>query len=148
MNTIRPQNIRETVGKGRVLVVDDQEPIRAALTRMLQREGFVVCVAEEGATARNMIETDPSISLVISDVEMPFMDGYDLSLWIKRNRPQLPVVLVSGCDFTEDLLDGYAAGAQYYLTKPFDRFGVMSVVKHLTGHTDRVPPHEIERRVC
>lgn len=104
-----------------LLVVDDEALIRMAVSDFLQECGFKVLEASNAAEAIEMIEASQSvIDLVLSDVRMPGeMDGFGLSVWIRQNRPELPVILTSG-----DPKKSHAAHAICsevpFLAKPFD----------------------------
>ena len=104
-----------------LLVVDDEALIRMAVSDFMQECGFKVLEASNAAEAIEMIEASQSvIDLVLSDVRMSSeMDGFGLSMWIRQNRPDLPVILTSG-----DSKKSHAAHAICsdvpFLAKPFD----------------------------
>ena len=80
-----------------ILVVDDEALIRMSISDFLQECGFNVLEASNAAEALEMIQSDQSVlDLVFSDVRMPGeLDGFGLSKWIRENRPDLPVILLS-----------------------------------------------------
>ncbi len=89
----------------KVLVVDDEIEFAKTLKRHLRREGFDTEIAGDGSDARRIIEKtccnrQSAIDLVITDVIMPNMNGIELLKWIKKNQPQIPVILLTG--FGED----------------------------------------------
>ena len=102
----------------RILVVDDSLTVRELERQLLQARGYVVDVAVDGVDGWNAFR-DGGYDLVISDVDMPRMDGIDLVTRIKADpaRRGLPVVIVSYKDRDEDRLRGLEAGANRYLTK-------------------------------
>lgn len=80
-----------------VLVVDDHEPTRQTIARMLEAGGFSVRTASNGREALDMLATGrDEIDLVLSDVTMPGMTGIDLSYHIRDQYPDMPVAIVSG----------------------------------------------------
>jgi two-component system sensor histidine kinase and response regulator WspE len=104
--------------KKRVLVVDDSITVREVERQLLTARGYDVTVAVDGVDGWNMVR-DGDFDLVISDVDMPHMNGLELTKKIKDD-PRLqviPVVIVSYKDREEDRLRGLEAGANYYLTK-------------------------------
>ena len=103
---------------GAVLIVDDEELLRSLLRRILEREGFKVVVAESGTRALEVLETT-KISLVISDIVMPAMNGIQLIGQIKRLFPSLPVLLVTGHASEYSKRNAVSAGADGYISKPF-----------------------------
>jgi two-component system sensor histidine kinase and response regulator WspE len=101
-----------------VLVVDDSLTVRELERKLLSGRGYAVEVAVDGADGWNAVRAG-TYDLVISDVDMPRMDGIELTELIKKD-PQLqsiPVMIVSYKDREEDRLRGLQAGADYYLTK-------------------------------
>ncbi len=105
----------------RVLIVDDDQKVRALLSDLLEADGYEVMCAADGGSARNSLTTfEPEV--VISDVIMPVLDGIELCRYIKNdpNTASIPVLLISGqCNAPEDSLEGLTAGADEYLNVPF-----------------------------
>ncbi len=79
-----------------VLVVDDEEIMRAVLTRTMESEHYQVYAAGDGVEALELLGKEIPVDLVIADVSMPRMDGRELVLELSRRYPHLPVVLISG----------------------------------------------------
>lgn len=102
----------------RVLVVDDSLTVRELERKLLDHHGFEVEVAVDGMDGWNAARSDP-FDLVVTDVDMPRMDGIELVTLIKRDPGlrNLPVMIVSYKDREEDRRRGLDAGADYYLTK-------------------------------
>jgi len=114
--------LADDAGKGiDVLVVEDSRVQAAAVRLSLLQKEFVVRIAENGAEGLAMMkEQRPDV--VISDVEMPEMNGYELCAAIKAN-PRLkdtPVILLTALGDPEDILKGLEVKADNYLTKPWD----------------------------
>lgn len=107
-------------GGGRtVLLVEDQEAVRAVLERALTRLGFSVLCAADGAAALALLdEHEAAVDLVVTDVVMPRMTGTELLQRLRQRWPQLPAVLVTG--YSPESLDGVLADPRNrLLTKPF-----------------------------
>lgn len=124
----------EVAGK-RILVVDDSLTVREVERRLLENSGYEVMVAVDGMDGWNLLQTS-RFDLVISDVDMPRMDGIELVKRIKGS-PQwkgLPVMIVSYKDRDEDRKRGLDAGANYYLTKSsFHDESLINAVQDLIG---------------
>ena len=105
----------------RVLVVDDSRAIRKALTSQLVNVGLNVEEASSGKEALNVIYRDPP-DLVLLDVVMPGMDGMSVLKILRGSysKLQLPIVLVTSCDSSTEIVQALDAGASDYLTKPID----------------------------
>jgi DNA-binding NtrC family response regulator len=111
----------------RIMIVDDEEYIRASLTRVMKAEGFKVQVAHNGATALKMIQEElPEVLLV--DFKMPGMDGMEVLRRAKELYPDLPVILITAYAEVQGAVDAMRAGAHDYLSKPFDHHEVIRVV--------------------
>jgi DNA-binding response OmpR family regulator len=101
-----------------VLVVDDEPLVRDVVTRYLERDGHRVVTAEDGDSARGLIEREAP-SLVLLDVMLPGRtDGLELCRWI-RSTSELPVILLTARVEETDRIVGLELGADDYVTKPF-----------------------------
>ena len=124
----------EATATRRVLVADDDEYIRRVLTHNLEAEGFHVTVCGDGEDARDLARsTVPDV--IILDVMMPKRDGFDVLASLKANPStrDIPVVLLSAKATDEDVWDGWRAGADYYVTKPFDMDELLRYVTAAVG---------------
>ncbi len=106
---------------GTLLVVDDAELNRELLARRLARKGFKTETAECGERALELIARG-NIDLVLLDVEMPGMNGLDVLEQIRKvhSPQQLPVVMVTGREDSQDITRALSRGANDYVTKPID----------------------------
>ncbi len=100
-----------------VLVVDDEPIVRDIAVRYLERAGYATQEAEDGRTARRLLEQDPP-DLVVLDVMLPGIDGLELCRWI-RARSELPVIMLTARGEEADRIVGLELGADDYITKPF-----------------------------
>jgi DNA-binding response OmpR family regulator len=101
----------------RILVVDDEEPIREVLAQYLRRAGFVVLEAADGPEALRIATTTPP-DLLILDLMLPGMDGLDVCRKL-RETLAAPILMLTARGEEEDTLAGFRAGADDYVTKPF-----------------------------
>lgn len=127
-----------------ILVVEDEAAVRSMLQRMLEKEGFDVATAEDGAAAlERFSEIDPD--LVLLDVRMPRLGGFEVCRQLKENPESrlVPVVMVTGLDAREDRITAIEAGADDFLSKPYDRTELLARVgsllrmKRYTDELDR-----------
>ena len=104
-----------------VLAVDDSETVRRLISVSLERKGYRVVTAEDGIQALGRL-AEHTPSLVLLDISMPKMDGYEVCKVIKRNHTlkHVPVLMLSGKDGIFDKIKGRIAGATGYISKPFD----------------------------
>ncbi len=110
----------------RVLVVDDDPFIRHIVQAMLEAEGCTVLLAENGADGLAVLKHETSrapFTLMVLDVMMPKMTGLEMLAELRKDPElnDLPVLMLTAEGKPEDVARGYAAGASFYMTKPFDR---------------------------
>ncbi|MDP7421645.1 MAG: hybrid sensor histidine kinase/response regulator, partial [bacterium] len=121
--------------KGKIiLVVDDSPTIRSIERHLLESEGYQVVTAENGEKG---IEAARRVApaLVISDVEMPVMNGYEMVKAIRADETlkKLPIVMVTTRSSEEDRIKGLRAGANEYLGKPFEQQALLKTIKRFLG---------------
>ncbi|MBE6906946.1 MAG: response regulator transcription factor [Ruminococcaceae bacterium] len=104
---------------GSILIVDDNVKIRNLIDIYLRREGFSTLKAEDGAEAMALLETQ-QVDLIIADVMMPNLDGYDLLRQLRENRIEIPVLMATAKTEFADKRKGFELGADDYMTKPLD----------------------------
>ena len=112
----------------RILIVDDDEALRESLELVLRAEGYAVVTANSGEAALSRIEEHP-VDVVLCDLRMPGIDGFELMPQIVRHLPGVPIVLMSAYG-TEDLaVEAMRRGAYDYLAKPFEPNEVLLTLK-------------------
>ena len=116
----------------RVLIVDDERPSRQLLEVMLTEEGFLLQTAASGEEALAIVAQQPP-DLILLDVMMPHMDGYEVAARIKGNlaTKNIPVLMVTGLDDYDAKTLVANAGAEDFLCKPVDRADLCLRVKKL-----------------
>jgi DNA-binding response OmpR family regulator len=123
------------MSRRRILVIEDEATIAAAVAARLDREGFQVEVVEDGpGGVRRSKELHPD--LVILDVMLPGLDGLEVCRRIQRDRP-VPVLMLTAKDEESDVLVGLGVGADDYMTKPFSPRELVARVKALLRRVDR-----------
>ncbi len=124
-----------------VLLVDDNDMVRDLITRVLDSEGYELIVARGGEEALALARGNQRpIDLVISDVDMPDMDGNELAARLRRERPAMPVIFMSG--YT-DVADPSIASPVQFMRKPFSTGQLREMVRRaLRGRTGSDPDAE------
>ena len=124
----------EAARKPLVMAVDDSPTIRKLVSITLSREGFEVITASDGLEALQLL-ADHRPDIILSDVNMPRLDGYKLCRYIKKNKgfKDIPVVMLSGKDGPFDKLRGRMFGCGDYITKPFEASDLVEKVRQHTG---------------
>ncbi|MEL6553359.1 MAG: response regulator transcription factor [Cyanobacteria bacterium J06621_11] len=129
----------------KILIVDDDSTLRAALTRYLQDRGFAVRNAVSGLEGFNRFLQDIP-DLIVSDVVMPEMDGFELCTRVRATDSGrlVPFIFLSGrCDL-EDRIQGHSIGADDYLVKPFHPRELIAKIEAQLARASRITA-EIER---
>lgn len=116
----------------KILFVDDERQILNSLERILMDYDYDLFTAESGEEALNILEEEPDIDLIISDMRMPYMDGYELLCRVKEKYPQIIRVMLSG--YTDEHIIYKALQenvAKLYLLKPWDTSYLLKEIEHI-----------------
>lgn len=114
-----------------VLVVDDSPTIRKIVEVTLKREGYRVNTCDSAMKALASITDDPP-DLVLLDVMLPVMDGYQVCKIIKSRYRNIPVIMLTSKDGFFDKVRGRMAGSTQYITKPFEPNELVAIVRRYT----------------
>ena len=104
--------------KIKILVVDDESRMRKLVRDFLEREGFRVLEASDGAAAMELFYEDKDIALIILDVMMPRMDGWQVCREV-RQTSKVPIIMLTARSEERDELQGFELGVDEYISKPF-----------------------------
>jgi CheY-like chemotaxis protein len=140
-NMLKTARNRDKVFEGRrILVVDDDVRNIFALTSALEHKGAVVEVARNGREALTKLEEVEDIDLVLMDVMMPEMDGYEATAEIRKNPRwrKLPVIAVTAKAMKDDQDRCLQAGANDYLAKPIDLDRLFSLIRVWLPKLERI----------
>ncbi len=102
-----------------ILVVEDDERVAGLIKRGLEEQGYVVTPAFDGQMGRKLALQN-EYSLIILDIILPKMNGLDLCQEIRLAKPEVPIIMLTALGTTDDKVEGFDAGADDYLVKPFD----------------------------
>ena len=113
-----------------ILIVDDEIPNLRLLTELLEKEGYQVRPAEKAQTALDSALAKPP-GLILLDVRMPEMDGFEVCRRLKQDERtrHVPVIFVSALDDIEAKIQGFEAGGVDYISKPFQEQEILARVK-------------------
>ena len=114
----------------KVMIVDDDPNIRELVCALLKNSGFETCTAKDGREAlRVIVDENPDLALV--DLMMPNMDGYELCLKLREYYEDIPIMMLTAKGELPAKVKGFEAGADDYLTKPFENDELILRVKAL-----------------
>lgn len=104
-----------------LLIIEDDDSMQAALIRMLEPEGYVLRMAKDATELTNLLD-DSQIDLILMDVGLPWIDGFELAEMLKQHKTlkEIPLLFVSGQATDADIKKAFDIGADDFLKKPFE----------------------------
>ena len=114
----------------KILIIEDEKMLADSIKTMLEGRGFQVEAVYDGETGADYAELG-IYDLLILDVMMPKMDGYQVARHVRSHRCSTPILMLTARSSVEDRIEGLNAGADYYLTKPFDMRELMACINAL-----------------
>jgi DNA-binding response OmpR family regulator len=131
----------------RILIVEDEEKLALALKRGLERKGYAVDCAFDGEEGEYQIETGAEdYDLIILDIMLPKKDGMEVCREIRAKNINLPVLMLTARDKTEDKVLGLDSGADDYLVKPFSFEELLARIRALLRRPKELFPEELKIR--
>ena len=113
-----------------ILVVDDDKNTRRLLTAVLEAENYSVSTAENGEEALAVLDKT-HVDLIVLDIMMPKMDGYELTTLLRETNNDLPILMLTAKQLPEDKHKGFQSGTDDYMTKPIDETEMLLRIKAL-----------------
>lgn len=133
MISLQNNKIGDTVdNQHRILVVDDEEPHRVVLSGELINEGYQVTTAGGGEEAISLIKQQP-FDLVLLDIKMPIVDGFEVLKFIKKEHASIKVVMLTGFADLKNAIESKKLGADDFVSKPYELPDLLSVIEHALG---------------
>ena len=122
----------------RILLAEDDDSVRAFVSRALELDGHSVLAVEDGAIALETLGDDPGgFDLLVSDIKMPVMDGIALALNVARDKPDLPILLMTGYADQRERAHGLDQIVRDVVSKPFTLADIRRIVAAtLAGHAE------------
>ena len=126
-----------------ILVVDDDKHTRQLLRAILENEHYTVSTAADGEKALDLMDSE-HIDLVVLDIMMPHMDGYEFTKALREVENNLPILMMSAKQLPEDKKKGFLVGTDDYMTKPIDEEEMLLRIKALLRRAKIVNDRKIE----
>ena len=126
-----------------ILVVDDDRNTRRLMRAVLEPEGYTVTEAENGEDALGVLDRE-HVDLVILDIMMPVMDGYEFTRTLRDNRNDLPILMVTARQLPDDRYTGFMVGTDDYITKPIDKKEMLLRIRALLRRSRIVSERRID----
>ncbi|MBY0123150.1 response regulator transcription factor [Bacillus sp. S/N-304-OC-R1] len=131
---------------GKILIVEDELSIRKLIAFNLQRSNFDVIEAGEGKLAIKLVEEHNPL-LVIIDLMLPDMDGFEICTTIREKNPQLPIIIVSARGQDMDKIMGLELGADDYIVKPFNPLELVARIRTVLRRTTFLSKQDKETKL-
>ena len=125
-----------------ILVVDDDKNTRRLLKAVLETEHYSVVTAANGEEALEVLDKE-YIDLVILDIMMPKMDGYEFTKILRESENNLPILMISAKQLSEDKRKGFSLGIDDYMTKPIDEEEMLWRIKALLRRAQIASEHKM-----
>ncbi len=118
--------------KSRVLVVDDEEALRYLLSTELAAEGYEVETAGDGDEAIEAIK-QKDYDVVLLDIKMPRVDGFEVLRFIKQNKPEIKVIMLTAYADVKNAIEALKLGASDFVSKPYDLEDILTSINRALG---------------
>jgi len=122
----------------KILIVEDNQRVAELIQRGLEEQGFATTVAYDGLSGKKLALQD-SFDLIITDVILPKIDGIDLCRIIRESNHDIPIIMLTALGTTDDKVEGFDAGADDYLVKPFEMRELLVRVRALLKRNNKTP---------
>ncbi len=127
-DTLRFHNLQK-MNKTKILIVEDDFTSYIYLSKVLKNDKFLLVRVENGSQAVELVKNSPDIDLVLMDIRMPIMNGFEATIQIKNIRPELPIIAQTAYAFTEEKEKILAIGCDDYLSKPINHETLLKLIE-------------------
>jgi len=123
-----------------ILIIEDDQRIAELIQRGLEEQGFTTAVAYDGLSGKKLaLQND--YDLIITDIILPKIDGLDLCKEIRQTKPETPIIMLTALGTTDDKVEGFDAGADDYLVKPFEMRELLVRIRALLNRYNKTAHH-------
>lgn len=121
----------------KILIIEDDPRVAELIQRGLTEQGFAPTLAYDGLSGKKLIDQN-EYELVITDIILPKMDGLDLCKHIRDTQPEMPIIMLTALGTTDDKVEGFDAGADDYLVKPFEMRELLVRIRALMNRQQKL----------
>lgn len=119
-----------------ILIIEDDQRVAELIQRGLEEQGFAPTVAYDGLSGKKLA-FQHHYALIITDIILPKIDGLDLCRQIRENKPDTPIIMLTALGTTDDKVEGFDAGADDYLVKPFEMRELLARIRALLKRNNK-----------
>jgi DNA-binding response OmpR family regulator len=123
-----------------ILIIEDDQRIAELIQRGLEEQGFATALAYDGLSGKKLALQN-NYDLIITDIILPRIDGLDLCKQIRQTKPETPIIMLTALGTTDDKVEGFDAGADDYLVKPFEMRELLVRIRALLKRQNKIPKH-------
>lgn len=123
-----------------ILIIEDDVRVAELIQRGLEEQGFNTTIAYDGLSGKKLV-LQHDYDLIITDIILPKIDGLDLCKQIRESKPDLPIIMLTALGTTDDKVEGFDAGADDYLVKPFEIRELLVRIRALLKRNKRIVNH-------
>ena len=116
--------------KNSILVVDDEDALRTVLSSELESEGYIVATAGDGDEAISILQ-GKLFDLVLLDIKMPRIDGFEVLRFIKERYPATKVIMLTGFADLKNAIESKKLGAEDFVSKPYDLVDLLTTIERV-----------------
>jgi DNA-binding response OmpR family regulator len=120
-----------------VLIIEDDQRVAELIKRGLEEQGFFTTLAYDGLSGKKLALQN-NYDLIITDIILPKMDGLDLCKIIRQTKPEIPIIMLTALGTTDDKVEGFDAGADDYLVKPFEMRELLVRIRALFKRQNKI----------
>jgi DNA-binding response OmpR family regulator len=120
----------------KILIVEDEQRLADILKKQLEESGFAAEIANDGYTGKQLTEKN-SYNLIILDINLPLINGYDLCREIRKTNSNIPIIMLTAFGTPENKISGFEIGADDYVVKPFDFRELLARINVFLRRTDQ-----------
>ena len=120
----------------KILIIEDDLRVSELIQRALQEQGYTPTLAYDGLSGKKLVQQN-DYDLIITDIILPKMDGLDLCKFIRQTKPDTPIIMLTALGTTDDKVEGFDAGADDYLVKPFEMRELLARIRALLKRNNK-----------
>lgn len=132
------------MGKIKILIIEDEQRLANLLKKQLEDTGFNAEIANDGYIGKELIEKN-TYHLIILDINLPLINGYELCKEIRKTNSKIPIIMLTALGTLDNKVTGFNAGADDYVTKPFDFRELLARINVFIKRSDVANTSEILR---
>jgi len=134
------ESIKTNFAMIHILIIEDEHRLAELIKRGLEEQGFITTLAYDGLSGKKFALQN-NYDLIITDIILPKINGLDLCKQIRESKPDIPIIMLTALGTTDDKVEGFDAGADDYLVKPFEMRELLARIRALLKRQSKTANH-------